>query len=354
MNNRTEGGPVAVIPTPESDQRELVTQQPAGQIVQVRSAFDMAPQQFKAGLDRRKKNRDALMDWIRESLVEGTDWGRIHVVKKETCPDGKYCSNSYHFSKPSLWKSGAEKIAGMMGLRSTWPNLDEEIERIRQGAEVVILKAQLLDINEAAVSEGVGARSLEADFKDINKTLKMAKKSSLIDAVLNAGGLSEVFTQDVEDMKPENFDQGGSDPYQSGEDRVDSAMPAHSGKPLSTHCPIGKEWRNVPWGEVDEGFLRWIIDKIDDKPDLVARANQELGSRSVETTEATDRRRDAKVGNGSTQKKLSDYARDITQATTIDQLTIIRDDLPADLEPSLRTYLATRESELGPNSSTGA
>ena len=346
MNDSTESSAVPAVVN-------NVTEQPAGQIVQVRSAFDMAPQQFKAGLDRRKKNRDALMTWIREALIENTDWGRIHVIKKDQCPDGKYCSNPYHFSKPSLWKAGAEKISGMMGLRPTWPNLNEEIDRIRDGSKLIILKAQLLDIAGSVVSEGIGARSLEADYNDVNKALKMAKKSSLIDAVLNAGGLSEVFTQDVEDMDEKNFSSGGSDPYQKGEDRVDSAMPAHSGKPLSTHCPIGKEWRNVPWEEVDEGFLRWILEKIDDKPDLVARAQQELGSRSVETTEATDRRRDGKVGNGS-QKRLSDFARDITEATSIDQLTLIRDELPEELEPSLRTFLATRERELGFDSSTGA
>jgi hypothetical protein len=319
---------------------------------QVRSAFDLAPQQFKAGLDRRKKNRDALMAWIRESLVEGTDWGRIHVIKKDQCDAGKYCSNPYHFSKPSLWKAGAEKIAGMMGLRPTWANLDEEIELVRTGAQIVILKAQLLDLGGSVVSEGIGARGLNQDNGDVNKSLKMAKKSSLIDAVLNAGGLSEVFTQDVEDMKPEDFTDGGADPYQKGEDRIDSAMPAHSGKPLSTHCPIGKEWRNVPWEEVDEGFLSWILEKIDDKPDLVARARKELESRSVETQGAQERRLDAKIG--ASRKALSEYARDITEATTFDQLVIIKEDLPEEFEPSLRNFIETREAELGPESSTGA
>jgi hypothetical protein len=321
-------------------------------VPQVRSAFDLAPQQFKAGLDRRKKNRDALMTWIRESLVEGTDWGRIHVVKRDVCDAGKWCSNAYHFSKPSLWKAGAEKIAGMMGLRPTWPNLDEEIDRIREGAKIIILKAQLLDLGGSTVSEGIGARGLDQDNNDVNKSLKMAKKSSLIDAVLNAGGLSEVFTQDVEDMKPEDFGDGGADPYQKGEDRIDSAMPAHSGKPLSSHCPIGKEWRNVPWEEVDEGFLSWILEKIDDKPELVARARKELESRSVETQGAKDRRLDAKIAEP--KKKLSEYARDLTEATTFDQLIIIKEDIPAELEPSLRTFIATREAELGPDSSIGA
>ena len=128
-------------------------------------------------------------------------------------------------------------------------------------------------------------------------------------------------------------------------------MPAHSGKPLSTHCPIGKEWRNVPWEEVDEGFLSWILEKIDDKPDLVARARKELESRSVETQGAKDRRLDAKID---TKKKLSEYARDITEAVTFDQLVIIKDDLPEEFEPSLRNFLKTREAELGPDSTTGA
>ena len=342
MNDKTESSAVPAV----------VNNLIESSVPQVRSAFDLAPQQFKAGLDRRKKNRDALMDWIRESLVEGTDWGRIHVIKKDVCPDGKWCSNAYHFSKPSLWKAGAEKISGMMGLRPTWPTLDAEIDRLREGAKIVILKAQLLDLAGSVVSEGVGARGLDQDNNDVNKSLKMAKKSSLIDAVLNAGGLSEVFTQDVEDMKPEDFGEGGADPYQKGEDRIDSAMPAHSGKPLSTHCPIGKEWRNVPWEEVDEGFLSWILEKIDDKPDLVARARQELGSRSVEVDAAKDRRVDAKINEP--KKKLSEYARDITEATTFDQLVIIKEDLPPDLEPSLRTFIATREAELGPDSTTGA
>ena len=64
-----------------------------GQALQVRSALDIKPSIFKAGLERRKKNRDALIDWIREALVEGTDFGRIHVVKKDVCDKGKWCEN---------------------------------------------------------------------------------------------------------------------------------------------------------------------------------------------------------------------------------------------------------------------
>ena len=52
----------------------------------------------------------------------------------------------------------------------------------------------------SAAADGVGARSLKQDYGDINKSLKMAEKSAHIDATLRMAGLSEVFTQDIEDM----------------------------------------------------------------------------------------------------------------------------------------------------------
>jgi len=319
--------------------------EPRNTAVEIRSAFDIKPSLFKAGLKRRGQNRDALMTWIRDALVEGTDWGRIHVIKKDQCDAGKYCSNPYHFSKPSLWKAGAEKIVGMMGLRATWPNLDAELESVRGGGSTIFLKCQLLDMAGNPISEGIGARALDQDYNDANKAFKMAKKSSLIDAVLNAGGLSEVFTQDVEDMDPEKMGEG-SDPFQPGEDRIQSALPQANAKPLSTHCPIGKEWKGIPWEEVDAGFLSWILERIDDKPDLTARVRKELESRSVESDESKIRRSDDRIENA--KKKVGDYARELTQATNIDQIQVIKDELPQEFEPSLRTFIATREAELGP------
>ena len=314
-----------------------------GHALEVRSALDIKPSLFKAGLERRKKNRDALIDWIREALVEGTDFGRIHVIPKDRCPDGAFCANPYHFSKPSLWKAGAEKIAGMLGLRVTWPALRAYEDRIIRGEPItqILLRCELLNADGVIVAEGIGGR---AGGDDLNKALKMAKKSGQIDAVLNVGGLSEVFTQDLEDMTPEQI-AGKRDPFQPGEERVESAIPRNA-KPLSSHCPIGKDWKGVPWVEVDSGFLTWIIEKIDDKPDLRDRALQELESRSVETDEAADRRRDDRLAGP--KKKVSDYARELALATSLDQIIVIKEELPADFEPGLRVFIAEREAQLGP------
>jgi hypothetical protein len=49
-------------------------------------------------------------------------------------------------------------------------------------------------------AEGTGARRIAQDSGDINKSFKMAEKSSHIDATLRVAGLSELFTQDIEDM----------------------------------------------------------------------------------------------------------------------------------------------------------
>lgn len=326
------------------------TEQPT-QVVELRSAFDVLPQTFEAGLKRRKKNRKALITWIQEELVEGTDWGRIHVVKRDQCPDGKYCQNPYHFSKPSLWKAGAEKIIGMMGLRADWPTIDRYEDLVLEGKPIaqIMLRCELYDMSGGVISRGTGARAVDQDG-DLNKALKMAKKSSLIDAVLNCAGLSEIFTQDVEDMDPNKIDPGAQDPYNPSEEPTAQHFPQHHQKPVATHCPIGKEWRGKPWADVDEGFLSWIITTISDKPEIVKAAETEMIRRypkdkGAEKADALNATIDRAGGTG---KKLADYARELATAKNIDQILAIKDELPPDFEPSLRVFIATRENELGP------
>src|SRR5262249_55705626 len=66
----------------------------------------------------------------------------------------------------------------------------------------VILRCELMK-DGCVVAEGIGARSMRQDDGDLNKCLKMASKSAHIDATLRMGGLSEVFTQDIEDLPKE-------------------------------------------------------------------------------------------------------------------------------------------------------
>jgi hypothetical protein len=185
------------------DAQSLIPAQP----VVATSPLDLPTEVFRAGLDRRKANRETLMEWIRAALVEGVDYGRIHSVGKTKCPlaaQGKAeeCKEPKHWSKQSLWKPGAEKICGMLGVSVNFPTLHDYEQAALAGRviQAIILRCEIHDSSGRVVADGVGARSLEQDYGDLNKALKMAEKSAHIDATLRMAGLSEVFTQDLEDM----------------------------------------------------------------------------------------------------------------------------------------------------------
>lgn len=145
--------------------------------------MDQSTEVVAAVLERRGANRAKLIEWVRANLKEGSDYG---VIKQ----------------RKSLWKAGAEKISGMLGLQVSWPDLHEELDRLRGGVEIMFLSCELLR-DGIVQAQGAGARRVNDDDGDWNKAIKMCKKSAMIDAVLNVAGLSEVFTQDVD----ENLDR---------------------------------------------------------------------------------------------------------------------------------------------------
>jgi hypothetical protein len=149
--------------------------------VMAKSPLDWPVEMFTQALDRREINRKALLKWIENNLQHGVDYGQIHVVGKDKCQYAKKgrqqdCPNKYHWSKPSLWKPGAEKICGMMGIIPRFPNLDEYGKAVLQGGDikVIILKCELHTPSGFIAAEGSGARRVDQDKGDINKSLKMA------------------------------------------------------------------------------------------------------------------------------------------------------------------------------------
>ncbi len=176
--------PPAVAPVPEAGNVVTLYERPPV------SPLDLPAEVFRAGLDRRKANRAALMEWVRSALVEGVDFGSIPTKRGP--------------SKPSLWKPGAEKICGMLGVTVAFPTLPEYERAALSGVDLksIVIRCEIRDAAGNVIADGVGARSLATDYGDLNKALKMAEKSAHIDATLRMAGLSEVFTQDLEDMRP--------------------------------------------------------------------------------------------------------------------------------------------------------
>lgn len=115
-------------------------------------------------------------------------------------------------SKPSLLKPGAEKILMLMGLSSVY-EIMEQVQDYEDGFFAYTIKCLLIR-NGVVITEGLGhcnskEKKYDSDKQDKymlgNTCLKMAKKRAQVDAALTVGSLSNIFTQDLEDM--EQFNQ---------------------------------------------------------------------------------------------------------------------------------------------------
>ena len=204
--------------------------------------MDASPAIFKAGLDRRKENRNTLMEWIRSSLVEDRDFGSIMINGKQ--------------SKPSLLKPGAEKIAGMLGLIPRFPNLKLYEDAALEGKSItnIILKCELQNQIGEVIGEGVGARSVETqDNGDLNKALKMSAKSAMIDATLRCAGISEIFTQDVEEMPLEELEQSNPKPIQA--EKMASEKQLSAIRSLIDHSNVYSDEKRTLHELLEEGSI---------------------------------------------------------------------------------------------------
>jgi len=126
---------------------------------------------------------------VQKNLVEGHDYGKI-----PGCP------------KPSLWKPGAEKILILFGLASEYEIIDK-VQDYEKGFFAFTVRC-FLSRNGMPVTQGVGhCNTKERKYQKsnpydlANTVLKMAKKRAQVDATLTVASLSDIFTQDLEDLQ---------------------------------------------------------------------------------------------------------------------------------------------------------
>ena len=149
-------------------------------------------------VEEAKSFDDEMNRFIDAVLIAGVDYGIIPNCKK-----------------PTLLKSGAEKILNYLGLIAR-TEITNRVEDYNVGFFSYEAKVYLIDYNGVIKGEGIGiTNTREGKYAKTNgyavqnTVLKMAKKRALVDAALNVGNLSARFTQDVEDMNIEPEPTGG-------------------------------------------------------------------------------------------------------------------------------------------------
>lgn len=161
-------------------------------------------------------------------------------------------------NKPTLLKPGAEKIQMLFGVTSEY----EEIERIQdydKGFFAYTIKCTLSK-NGQKITEGMGhcntkeKKYIKQDpFTLANTCLKMAKKRAQIDATLTIASLSEVFTQDMEDLQ--DFA------------KREQMETMNTGDAATMKVTFGKH-KGKTLGEIkkeDKGYLEWLKDNAKDE-----------------------------------------------------------------------------------------
>lgn len=184
---------------PPGDPQGDNKQSPSGSILAFPSnPMEMPEATFESSLKRRETNHKRLIQWIQQNLHPDVHYGRQHVF--EQCPYARagvphQCRDFSHMSMITLWKAGAEKILGVLGLSVHFPNLQEYVLCCVHKQEItqVLLKCELKTLNGKIVAEGTGARHIKQDDWNLNKAIKMAQKSAVIDATIRCCGLSGVF-----------------------------------------------------------------------------------------------------------------------------------------------------------------
>lgn len=198
------------------DDKALVVQaekpkrgRPAGKAVAQRDSVlsivgGVTTEQLTQALKVQTEQRNLINDFIKSHLKEGTDYGKIHVVKNCVDEDRKRgsCEKDYHFSKPILFKPGQEKIFSLFGITDELTK-DLETYEMLPGVNGLVAYKCVMYRGDQRIGEGRGAATLAGERSDPNSVIKKAEKRARMDACLSLG-FSEYFTQDLDDPEYES------------------------------------------------------------------------------------------------------------------------------------------------------
>lgn len=181
--------------------------------------------------------------------------------------------------KPTLLKPGAEKILMMMGLRSEFEIVDSTRD-FEKGFFQYQVRCKLLK-GDMVITEGLGAcntrerKYLKMDpYTMDNTVLKMAKKRALVDAALLVASLSDVFTQDIEDMDLNGQQTNDQKVYTDQDGTISKAQAKRMFALAKGETDIVRKVLNDHGYERSEQVKKLEYDEICDKIQILVRERE--------------------------------------------------------------------------------
>jgi len=224
----------------------------------------------KDELNQRLEVYDTVRVAAIERMKEGVDFGVIPGT-----------------NKPTLLKPGAEKLCNFFGYSVETVTDTSEIDPERNYAYFHCVTRLCRQATGQFVASGVGSvnsrekkykkqlMKVDADIYDLLNTLeKMASKRSLIDAVLRATGLSDIYTQDLEDLPASAISKPKEGPYADPED-------------LGV-INFGK-YKGDKWTDLPSEYLTWIAEKSDLNEQTKVRASKALEHKNAEEADEDEK-----------------------------------------------------------------
>jgi len=175
---------------------------------------DIVPK-FEISVEEAESRLKQLNKFIESQMKEGVDYGKVPGI-----------------NKPTLFKSGAEKLENIYGLYHEFECLDKK-EDWDKGFFFYRYKCKVFRRkDEIKVSEGIGS----CNILNLGGIDKLSQKRAFVSAVLSACRVSSQFTQDVEDIKDTDKAPKCSDCGASISDSVNKFSTEKFGKPKCYPC----------------------------------------------------------------------------------------------------------------------
>jgi hypothetical protein len=193
----------------ESTELTTVEQQPPSQALTDlrRGAMSLPVEDMQTALAEYSDRRKTFQAWLQDQLIEG-----VHFGYPPGCSPRSNATREQWQAKPSLYKAGADLVCDLMGVRAIYTADMESWQQLGSPKGTYVRMCRLVSRQTGEViGEGSGAYKAGSKM-DENGALKMAEKRAKVNATLNAYGLSDLYTQDLESWAPPAHENPSQNP----------------------------------------------------------------------------------------------------------------------------------------------